>query len=561
MAYYELVSGDEYDTLYFGGTTWEGASDSRPTLTKSTKAVLKNDLTSGFHLFDAGSSSSYKYSTATYITEIDLSGAKASGSWTYAFYGCTGIASVIGDFSAITNLDYCFYNCSGLTSLSLSIPSCTSAKYLCYHCTNLSSLNLINYGLVEYFNYAFAGCSKLATVGQLKFGATKEADYFIADCPLISTLSILTAPNLTSMNYFANNCSGLISVDLPKLDCVAYMNYAFANCTSLEEIELPDLPSLCTCASIFSGCTFLQSVKHGILFSGGLATVSYYAVGRDVKGNFRSAFYNCSSLTTFDFAGIGAQVVDSAFYGCQLLQSVSNLSSQMITDATSLFEECTLLSQVDIYFPNILYSDSMFKNSGITKVNGYCIGSQTANSQFYGCSRLTTLNMTGPTAISTVNTTMFSGCTKLVGGNGTSYDPNNCGSALAVVDDSTHIGYLTDTKDTEQYTITYNPNYYINTIATAISDSYSSRTYYWAHLYKGTIKGGKYKVAKGDTINLSGNGVSVLGWVVITPTLTLWYEGDELAYTVNSNATIQAVVDLSGSQSLNAVIEAISDPH
>ena len=117
---------------------------------------------------------------------------------------------------------------------------------------------------------------------------------------------------------------------------------------------------------------------------------------------FASMFRNCSGLTSLD---------------------LSNFNTANVTDFSQMFNGCSGLTSLDV---------SNFNTAKAT----------TFQSMFRNCSGLTTITANDWSATVT-STDMFTGCTSLVGGNGTTYDASHVDASYAHIDVADNPGYFT----------------------------------------------------------------------------------------------------------------------
>ena len=168
-------------------------------------------------------------------------------------------------------------------------------------------------------------------------------------------------------------------------------------------------------------------------------------------------FYDCLELTNLtlgeNFNNSNVTTMHCMFYGCSSLTTLdlSSFDTSNVTSMRSMFNGCSSLTSLDL---------SSFNTSNVT----------TMVYMFKDCASLTTIYVdaslwsTGSiteeiydeeNSIETPGSIdMFTGCTSLVGGNGTSYnysdtDPNYTNKTYACVDDpdNGNPGYLTDIAD------------------------------------------------------------------------------------------------------------------
>ena len=167
--------------------------------------------------------------------------------------------------------------------------------------------------------------------------------------------SIEIGDNVTYIGMSAfRGCKSLKTVKLGK-SILNIDEGSFNDCTSLEEIKLPkSLEKLG--GSIFAGCTSLKNVeledggnfviKDGVLLSADMKTL-YFALPYAKLGNYSCpsevetinslAFYNCPTLTGFNFSNKVKSIPQGMFVLCtglkelHLPDSVTQIGSVIIT--------------------------------------------------------------------------------------------------------------------------------------------------------------------------------------------------------------------------------------
>ena len=166
-----------------------------------------------------------------------------------------------------------------------------------------------------------------------------------------------------------------------------------------------------------------------------VTTVRFDFSFADARPTTTSAwFYGMSALTTI--IGIDKYLntseVESMFHmfsGCRSLKSIelSNFDTSKVTMPNSMFYGCSGLSFLDLTnFSTASFTDMAY--------------------MFYGCSGLTTIYVGDDWNVANVRTTssMFEGCTSLVGSAGTTFDATHTDKAYAHVDGgASNPGYLT----------------------------------------------------------------------------------------------------------------------
>ena len=229
-----------------------------------------------------------------------------------AFYGCSGLTSLILPPSLTEIGNYAFDGCSGLTSLTLPSGLTEIGSYAFDGCSGLTSLVLPS-SLTEIGSYAFDGCSGLTSL-TLPSGLTEIESGAFRGC---SGLTSLTLPSgLTEIgNYAFQYCSGLTSLTLPSgLTEIGY--YAFYGCRGLTSLTLP------------SGLTEIGS----------------------------SAFSGCSGLTSLTLPSGLTEIGKQAFSGCNSIKSIYAYMATPPTITQDVFEG-TVRRNATLYVPVNSYQD------------------------------------------------------------------------------------------------------------------------------------------------------------------------------------------------------------
>ena len=257
--------------------------------------------------------------------------------------------------------------------------------------------------------------------------------------------------NLTSMKGMfyggrATNilCSVTSITGLEYLDTyyVKDMSYMFYCCEKLESLDLStfDTQYLENTEYMFSNCWALKSVD-----------LTGFKTARVT--DMQHMFETCKALTSLNLSGFNTEKVQnmsSMFASCEALKSVivSNFNTSNVTSMANMFYGCAALTSVDL---------SGFDVS---------VKKPATTNMFYDCSSLKTIygNTNWGKSISSANSKdMFSGCSALVGGNGTTY--SNYSISYARPDVDGQAGYFTTKKrvytayDSSSKTLTY---YYDN---------------------------------------------------------------------------------------------------
>ena len=303
-----------------------------------------------------------------------------------AFYGCSGLTSVMIPNSVTNILGGAFYGCSGLTSVR--IPD----------------------GVTIIRSSVFSGCSGL------------------------TSMTIPDGVERIEGSAF-NGCSGLTSVTIPD-GVVSIDGAAFNNCSRLTSITVANgnLHYSSTNGMLLSkdGKSLIQGVNGNVMIPAGVTNIgnnafrgcnglTSVAIPNSVISIGNYAFYGCSNLTSvtipISVTGIGS----SAFYGCSGLTSVT-IPDGVISIGNQAFCSCGGLMSIEVANDNVNYSSinhmllSKDGKSLIQGVNGnVTIPNGVTNimrEAFYGCSKLT--NVTIPESVVSIGSRAFGCCGELM---------------------------------------------------------------------------------------------------------------------------------------------------
>ncbi len=375
------------------------------------------------------------------LTSLDVSGFNTSNATDLSsmFAGCSGLTSldVSGSFdtSNATNLSAMFEDCSSLTNLDLSgfnTANATNLSSMFIRCSGLTSLDVSNFNTANVTDMGnmFDGCSKLVSLD----------------------VSGLNTVNVTNMGYMFSDCLKLTSpLDVSEFNTanVVRMDYMFNHCESLTALDVSNFntANVTTMGSMFNYCSNLESLD---VSNFNTEKVTYMAW----------MFADCSNLTSLD---------------------VSNFNTTNVTDMGAMFTSCSGLTELDLSnfdTSNTTTLELFFnKCSGLTSLdlsNFNTANVKNMDSMFSQCSGLETISTGNEWSTENIESGagMFTGCTALVGGAGTTYDANHVDYTYARVDGgATNPGYFTDPNQPVPYAVLNEGNtvltfYYDNQKAT-----------------------------------------------------------------------------------------------
>ena len=243
------------------------------------------------------------------------------------------------------------------------------------------------------FDASFADCTSLTSTAYWFYGCSSLTT--------ITGIENLKTDNVTDMSYMFYYCWHLTNLAVSgfKTDNVTNMSAMFYFCSHLTNLNLSGFKTanVTNMSWMFKDCF-------------GLTSLDVSGFKTDNVTDMYAMFGDCSSLTTLDLSGFKTDNVTdmyAMFGNCTSLTSldVSGFNTANVTNMSNMFERCESLASLDL---------SNFKTDNVTNMNF----------MFYNCSSLTTIYASNDWNTEKVESgsLMFSGCTNLVGGQGTAYD-------------------------------------------------------------------------------------------------------------------------------------------
>ena len=331
---------------------------------------------------------------------------------------------------------------------NLNTENVTNMACMFQGCSSLTSLDVthFNTGNVTSIYHMFTLCSNLAELDVTHFNTEKVTDMF----------------------GMFSSCKGLISLDVTNFNTVNVkeMSYMFYNCYKLKEIYVSDkfvTDAVISSDDMFSGCNSLSGDidwsdkavdKTYAKTDGGYFRDKAYDNRPWVKyadgtltfrcgykktlgeneyllnsGTHLPAWYGKSGNVTkavFDasFANARPTSCYSWFYdfgNLKQIEGIENLNTTNVTNMTSMFYGCSQLTSLDVTHFNtetVTNMDQMFTDcrclTSLDVTNFNTANVTNMGYMFYGCSSLTSLDVTN---FNTENVLamndMFSGCSSL----------------------------------------------------------------------------------------------------------------------------------------------------
>jgi len=368
-------------------------------------------------------------------------------------------SSMFKDCSGLTTIDFSNFNTEGVTDMSSMFEGCSALTDIYVADFNTQS--------VTASANMFSGCTALQGVDGTKYDASNPADKTYARFD----------HGVSSPGYFAlqpfdvDKLHSAINPMLSKDFTVSFVYSAPADATVVDNGDLnangtikcyksnstndlyvaptianaPIAPS--TCYKLLNGYYLLKSVNLTNLYtakitnmnnmfsySSGLSTITFPEhFNTSNVTDMGSMFSECNGLTSLDLSSFNTANVTTMncmFSDCNSLQSLnlSSFNTEKVTDMGYMFMMPlpSTLTTLDL---------TSFNTKNVTNMD----------IMFYMFSSLKTIKVTGAFCTDQVRpTNMFTGCTNLVGGKGTTYDADKASKDYACIDGgAANPGYFT----------------------------------------------------------------------------------------------------------------------
>ncbi len=358
-------------------------------------------------------------SNLTTIRNIDKISTSNATNLTSMFLNCNKLTSLDVshfDTSKVTVMQSMFNKCSSLTSLDLSnfdTSKVINMKNMFNHCEGLTTLNLSSFNTSKVTNMEnmFYHCEGLTTLNLSNFNTSKVTNM----SGMFNSCFALTTAN-------SNNTTGLIGIEnfnVSKLRDASNMFRSASSLTSLDLSNWKTTSKLENMASMFREATSLTSVNMSGLNTSGVLNMEYL-------------FYKCSSLVSANLSNLNATNVTNLQYLFRECGNLTNLNLSGFKTSNKLeylyttFRDCTSLESVDL---------SGFDPSGATDIRYL----------FYNCTSLKTVYVSNLWSLKNdvLATGIFTNCTQIKGGNGTTFVNNTVTYARLDDPENEQPGYFT----------------------------------------------------------------------------------------------------------------------
>ncbi len=330
-------------------------------------------------------------------------------SWLFSeFRSANEIDLSNADTSKVTNMENMFHCCWNLRNINLSnidTSNVTSMKEMFYLCKSLTSIDVSRFDTsnVTNMNGMFGACEKLKKLDLRNFNTS----------------------NVNDMSGIFHICESLTDLDISSFDThnVNDMSCMFLSCVSLTDLDIShfDTRNVNSMIRMFDSCYELSNLKLGNFNTSNVSD----------KYGMYGMFSYCKKLTSLDLSCFDtSNVIDMRymFANCESLAylNLSSFDTSNVKKMGNMFCNCKSLKKIDL---------SSFDTKKVTDIT----------KMFTSCTNLESIIVSNTWTNSSVTEgdNVFDGCTSLIGGSGTAYDPDKTDYTYACADTEETPGYLT----------------------------------------------------------------------------------------------------------------------
>ena len=402
---------------------------------------------------------------------------------------------------------------------NLNTENVTNMACMFKGCSSLTSLDVthFNTGNVTSMYHMFTLCSNLAELDVTHFNTEKVTDMFgmFSSCKGLISLDVtnFNTANVKEMSYMFYNCYKLKEIyvsDKFVTDAVISSDGMFFECNSLSgDIDWSDKAVDKTYAKTDGGYFRDKAYDNRpfVKFADGTLTFLYgykKTFGENEyelnSGKHLPAWYGKSGNITkavFDASFANARPTSCCmwfqdFKNLTQIEGIENLNTTNVTNMTSMFYGCSQLTSLDVTHFNtekVTNMDQMFTDcrclTSLDVTNFNTANVTNMSYMFYGCSQLTSLDVTHfNTANVFAMISMFSGCSSL-----TSLDVTHLNTANVLAMNDMFSGCSSLTSLDVSHFNTKNVEYIMNIFkgCSALTTIYASDKFVMDKAYKESV--------------------------------------------------------------------------
>ena len=302
--------------ISIGGSAFSGCSSLTSLSTPSTVENIPSGLFSGL-------------SGALYIN-CDIPDAENYSS-NSCFYGSNFSEVTFGDsvtsigdnaFEIKNNSGYSYEYHTQLKKITLGKNLKRIGKSAFPNCSGLTSL-VIPEGVTSIGDYAFRGCSGLTSL-VIPEGVTSIGGYAFQNCSGLTSLSIPSTVKKISRGVF-HGVSGALYINCDIPDVEDYYNCGFFSGSNLSEVTFGD--------SVTSIGDYAFDIKRNVYPYEYHTQLKKITLGKNLKRIGKSAFYNCSGLTSLVIPESVTSISENAIVGIETIEVEGEIPADIMSNS------------------------------------------------------------------------------------------------------------------------------------------------------------------------------------------------------------------------------------
>ena len=423
------------------------------------------------------------------------------------FRDCRALTSIaVGYFDTqkVTDMGFMFADCQALTALNLNsfkTENVTDMRCMFQNCYELATLNILNLktGNVQFMHFMFYNCKKLKYINVYNFDTKNVGHmfYMFYHCDAVTSLRLnnFDMSKVTDVRGMFQSCANLKTIycnnDWSEMTNITSSTDMFSGCTSLEGgtgtlwdsehtdkgLACPDLTNqpgyftkvntevYCTLEGtntlrVWYGENYGNKTMDDYRNDDNITTIEIRGTMQDyeptsLKGFFKD-FKKVTEIKNLALNLVTSEATDMSemFYNCQALTSIdlSQFNTEKVTTMSQMFENCYALTSLDLTSFNTSKVTSMYhmftncQNLQTADISSFDPSKLTTTQAMFAlCYKLTTIyNDLDWSKFTGINTNvMFQNSSKIVGGNGTTYEAEKNDGTYARPDLINQKGYFT----------------------------------------------------------------------------------------------------------------------
>lgn len=379
----------------------------------------------------------------------------------YTFYNCSSLTGITIPATVTTINTAAFSGCKALKSITIPNSVVKIENFVFNGCTSLKEVNIEDGTSLLELGYAgyndansqsvgtglFASCplEKLYLGRDIKYNYEKVAGYSpFYDKKTLTSVTIGSSVTIIEYNCFSK-CNSLTELVIPQ-SVTELKHWAFDGCTSLKKLYIQNSDTKLSVAygssnsGLFGSCpleylylgrnlSYLTEYAYGYSPFNNKTSLKDLTISNNVTEIRENLFRSCSNFTSITIPASVTSIGDNAFYGCSALKYIYisdytawskikfGTNANPVVNNRTLYLNGNKITKVNKFSfitengRNILFEYSG-KDTNITLPEN-CNGESYSIGDNLFKNNTTITSITIPSAVTSIGTDAFYGCTSL----------------------------------------------------------------------------------------------------------------------------------------------------